>query len=105
MAQSEEEGEEKTDKRRISVNSDSIKSVILMLSEFQKEKEYRALKKKKKKPEEIMTESFLNWAKLQTYRFKKLRLMRINQKKPLARHNKIKLLKPKDRGKLLKVAR
>lgn len=49
MAQSEEEGEEKTDKRRISVNSDSIKSVILMLSEFQKEKEYRALKKKKKK--------------------------------------------------------
>lgn len=106
MAQSEEEGEEKTDKRRISVNSDSIKSVILMSSEFQKEKEYRALKKKKKKkPEEIMTESFLNWAKLQTYRFKKLRLMRINLKKPLARHNKIKLLKPKDRGKLLKVAR
>ena len=49
MAQSEEEGEDKTDKRRISVNSDSIKSVILMLSEFQKEKEYRALKKKKKK--------------------------------------------------------
>lgn len=81
MAQSEEEGEEKTDKRRISVTSDSIKSAILMSSEFQKEKEYRALKKKKKKkkkPEEIMTESFLNWAKLQTYRFKKLRLMRIN---------------------------
>ena len=53
-----------------------------------------------------MTESFLNWAKLQTYRFKKLReLMRINLKKPLARHNKIKLLKPKDRGKLLKADR
>ena len=37
MTQSEEEGEEKID-RRISVTSDSIKSVILLSSEFQKER-------------------------------------------------------------------
>ena len=49
MTQSEEEGEEKIDKRRISVTSDSTKSVILMSSEFQKEKEYTAPKKEKKK--------------------------------------------------------
>ena len=48
MTQSEEEGEEKIDKRRISVTLDSTKSVILMSSEFQKEKEYRAPKKETK---------------------------------------------------------
>ena len=53
-----------------------------------------------------MTESFLSCAKIQTYRFKRLReLKRINLKKPMARHNRIKLLKPKDRGKILKAAR
>ena len=84
MTQSEEEGEEKIDKRRISVTSDSTKSVILMSSEFQKEKEYTAPKKGKKKLKEIMTASFLNWVTLQTYRFKKLReLRRIHLKKAL----------------------